>query len=117
MQNVITGPWTTPPVRKSWKRMSRHERRAFDQWLNWLIDDVLCVLSRLGRERSGASFGQQGSFGLISDAHYFCEEGLKEAERLRLNMYKIMPPLPDVWPDYFNLNMARGAIDSLSSAA
>lgn len=115
MTNIITGPWTTPPARKPWRRMTKSERAAFKAWEDWLCRDVLCELSRRGRERTGLTFGEAGSFGVLQDAEFFGREGLKTVAMGA--PLKAPPPLPTIWPEDFNLDIARAALTNLGEAA
>lgn len=108
MQNVITGPWTTPPVRKPEAAMTSAERTTFRAWENWLVSTLVTV-RRAGSEK--LCWGVPTSTAETLLESQFARAGAAAAaQEMAAELARSMPPVPKVWPDAYSLEFARDAM-------
>lgn len=111
MQNVITGPWTTPPVRKPEAAMTSAERAIFRAWLNWLVNTLVTV-RRAGSERLGWGVPTSTAETLL-ESQFVRAAAAAAAQEMAAELAQSMPPVPKVWPDAYSLEFARDAMAAL----
>lgn len=122
--NVIPGPWGAFVRRKPMRRMTRAERQAFDSFENWL-SGTLALLSRTGREfrlEAKTALGENGEVNSVDLQDFLAQAksdislGLTVARARKVDLAASRPPLPEVWPEHFNVEFARDLTAAFDAA-
>lgn len=123
--NVIPGPWGGFVHRKPKRRMTRAERQAFDAFENWL-SGTLAFLSRTGREfrleAKTTALGKDGEENTVDLQDFLAQAksdislGLTVARARKVDLAASRPPLPEVWPENFNVEFARNLAAAFEAA-